>query len=102
MSEKITPPADLVKEKLDAFRAAFDLYFADQYQASTILMVGQGTISRYLSGVTLVSADTAKRFEDYTGGLIRAEDIYFDAKAYRFSQRQQKKQSEKSSQKQVA
>lgn len=71
---------------------AFKVYFKNQSDAGDILKVRQVTMSRYLTGISLMPLEVAQRFEEYTKGAIPAKTIFFDYNAYLFDQKKYAKQ----------
>lgn len=89
------PPEGL--EKLENFTKQYRIYFKNQQSAAEVLKVNQVTVSKYLSGVILVSMPVAERFSKFTNGVVARDDIYFDYEAYvydqKFAEKQLKSQS---------
>ncbi|ENV14690.1 hypothetical protein WCE14_09275 [Acinetobacter schindleri] len=79
------------KEGIEAVKRlneVFKIYFKNQTEAGRILRVNQTTVNRYLSGVLAMPLDVAKRVEEHTQGVIKAETISFDYKKYLFDLKQ--------------
>ncbi|GEM_PF-3122917 len=83
---------DIGKAKVDAFCAAYNIYFRNQKDAGDILKVGQATISRYLEGSILVPMEVAVRFEKHTNGLVSTDSIFFDYKEYKYDLKQKERE----------
>lgn len=78
-------------EKMEAFKAAFKIFFKNHQDAVPVLKIGQSSISRYLAGSILVPMDVAQRFSDHTKGVVDMKSICFDLSAYTFDQRIKRK-----------
>jgi len=83
------PPEGLKKH--ENFAKQYQIYFKNQKNAAEVLKVAQVTVSKYLSGVILVSMPVAERFSNFTNGVVARDDIYFDYDAYLYDQKASKR-----------
>lgn len=70
------------KKTVDNFKNFIEVYFKDQKAASEVLLVGQGTVSRYMTGQSPIPQEVASRLVRYLNGKISLQDIYFDYKEF--------------------
>lgn len=82
------------QEKVDAFKANYNIYFKNQTNASEILKISQSAMYRYLAGQVLVPMEVANRFSIFTNGVVTVESIFFDLNEYIFDQKKAKKLKE--------
>lgn len=76
------------KQTVDNFAKNLELFFPTQADAEKVLLYTQPMISRYASGSIPIPKDVAERFSEYTDGVVKVEDIYFDSRKYFFEQKQ--------------
>lgn len=75
------------KETVDKFAAYIDLFFKNQEEAANTLMVGQGTISRYINGKSRIPQEVASLLVEHLKGKISLNEIYFNHKQYKLQQK---------------
>lgn len=83
------------KEKMDNFKKAYKVYFNNQTYAASVLKVGQVSIWRYLNGVYIVPLEVARRFQEFTKGVVDMDSISFDFNGYLYDKRQEERNERK-------
>ncbi|OTG87851.1 hypothetical protein [Acinetobacter sp. ANC 3813] len=82
------------KQAVKAFGDAIRVYFKNQTLAGQVLKCHQGKISKYMQGVNLVPLEVARRFSQYTNGVLSEESIFFDYWEWVYDQAEAKKEAD--------
>lgn len=75
------------KQKVINFQQAYNIYFKNQTDAGLVLKVTQGTVNRYIKGKVLIPMQVARRFEEFTKGVITEDSIFFDYDEWVYDQK---------------